>query len=278
MAAVRTPTAPVGHGSRKPNPRGVPQGLAISNYLAELVMQEIDNELAANDCFYARYVDDILILCHSTDVNRMVALAEKVFPAAGLVIHRPSRMGSKSSTGSIEAGFSYLGYIFRPPTISVRDQSIRNVENSIARIFTRYKYDRDLHVLRNRLNLVITGCIYGGNSFGWLHYFRQMNDLTLLKRLDAFVGEMKKRSKTPAGFKTKNFMRAYWSITHPYGKDGSYIPNFDTSDTFEMRSVLAAYLGEDELAKISDSEIGAVFKRVMQKLTVDLEKDIGHLS
>ncbi|GAA3090270.1 hypothetical protein GCM10020001_001670 [Nonomuraea salmonea] len=38
LGAVRTPTVPSGQRDRTPNERGVPQGLAISNILAELVM------------------------------------------------------------------------------------------------------------------------------------------------------------------------------------------------------------------------------------------------
>lgn len=241
-------------------------------------MQRIDSELAAEGCFYVRYVDDILILCDHVDVDRISKLAVTLFGELGLKVHEVSGGGSKSSTGDISDGFSYLGYTFNPLTISVRDQSVRNVENSIARIFTRYKHEKNVRLLESRINTLITGCIYGGNPYGWLHYFRQMNDLTLLKRLDVFVGEMKKRSKVPTGFATKSFVRAYWSITHPHGKDGKYIPNYDVMDIDKMRDILAVHLGEEEVAKISDSGIGVAFRRLMGKLTVELEKDIGHLS
>nr|WP_230417033.1 RNA-directed DNA polymerase [Micromonospora tarapacensis] len=278
LGAVKTSTVPVNRRSRTPNARGVPQGLAISNCLAELVMQRIDSQLADEDCFYVRYVDDILILCDHIDVDRISKLAVTLFGEIGLRVHEVSGVGGKSSSGDISAGFSYLGYTFNPLTISVRDQSVRNVENSIARVFTRYKYERNIRLLESRINTLITGCIYGGNPYGWLHYFRQMNDLTLLKRLDVFVGEMKRRSKVPAGFATKSFVRAHWAITHPCGKDRNYIPNYDVMDIGKMRDVLAAHLGEEEVAKIPDSGIGIAFRRLMGKLTVELEKDIGHLS
>ncbi|MEN2772494.1 RNA-directed DNA polymerase [Escherichia coli] len=45
------------------NTRGVPQGLAISNILAEISLSDFDNEInKMHDIWYMRYVDDILIL------------------------------------------------------------------------------------------------------------------------------------------------------------------------------------------------------------------------
>ncbi|MFI1195815.1 RNA-directed DNA polymerase [Micromonospora sp. NPDC020750] len=84
LGAVRTSTVPVNHRSRIPNTRGVPQGLAISNYLAELVLQRIDSELSAEGCFYVRYVDDILVLCDRVDVDRINKLAVTLFSEADL--------------------------------------------------------------------------------------------------------------------------------------------------------------------------------------------------
>ena len=49
---------------------GVPQGLSISNILAAIYLQKIDQEISKNNDFqYFRYVDDILILCDNTLAN-----------------------------------------------------------------------------------------------------------------------------------------------------------------------------------------------------------------
>jgi RNA-directed DNA polymerase len=279
LKAVRTPTLAESPRNRPANTQGIPQGLAISNSLAELVMQGIDENLPAQEeCFYVRYVDDVLILCDSAVVQQLYRHAVTRFEQIGLKVHAASSLGGKSSSGAISDGFDYLGYTFNSTTVSVRQQSIRNIESSIARIFTRYKYDRNLRQLQSRINVLVTGCIYGGNPYGWLNYFRQMNDLTLLKRLDIKMDEMKRRSKLPTGFRTKSFVRAYWAITHPHGKDRRYIPNYDLSDADEMRQILAAYLGEEEVSKIADRNLGSEFTRFMRQMTVDLERDIGHLS
>ncbi|GAA3090265.1 hypothetical protein [Nonomuraea salmonea] len=102
---------------------------------------------------------------------------------------------AKSSSGSILDGFSYLGYKFSGSAVTVRKRSVQNIETSIARAFTRYKNDGNLQQLQDRLNLIVTGCVYGGVSYGWLNYFRQMNDIALLKRLDVTMETMKRRHK-----------------------------------------------------------------------------------
>ncbi|MGI5166409.1 reverse transcriptase domain-containing protein [Spirillospora sp. CA-253888] len=279
IGALRTPTIPIGQRSRTPNERGVPQGLAISNILAELVMVKIDTAASAlDDCAYFRYVDDILILCNSTSITRVRDSIVSQCEEIGLKVHLAAAGEAKSSSGSISNGFSYLGYTFSSKKVSVRKKSIQNIEGSILRAFTRYKYDRNLRQLQDRINIIITGCIYGGVSYGWLNYFRQMNDITLLKRLDILIETMKRRHKVPATFRTKSFVRAYWSIRYPLGKDRNYVPNFDLADIPQMRQVLIAHLGEEEVAKMVDGDVPAAFKRIMRRVVIDLEKDIGHIS
>jgi hypothetical protein len=279
LGAVRTPTVPNGQRNRTPNQRGVPQGLAISNLLAELVMGKIDAAASAlDDCTYFRYVDDILILCNSTSVNRVRESIVSQCEESGLKVHLANAGDAKSSSGFISDGFSYLGYKFNSDSVSVRRKSIQNIEGSIARIFTRYKHDRDLQQLQERIDLLVTGCIYGGVSYGWLNYYRQMTDIALLKRLDVMIETMKSRHKVPTTFRTKRFVRAYWSIKHPFGKDRNYVPNFDSANMAQMRRVLITHFGEEEAARIPDSNVAATFRRIMRKLIIDLEKDIGHIS
>ncbi len=64
-SAITTPTVSESRG-RKDTPNltiGVPQGLAISNLLAEIALQEIDLAFSGRPgIWYKRYVDDILLL------------------------------------------------------------------------------------------------------------------------------------------------------------------------------------------------------------------------
>lgn len=279
LGAIKTPTVPPNQPSRTANNKGVPQGLAISNMIAELVMRDVDGAIAGSEkSAYFRYVDDILILCDSTSVESIRDNAVVLCKKIGLRVHATTKGGAKSSSGAISDGFSYLGYTFNERTVSVREQSVRNIEGSIARVFARYKHDRNLRRLRHRVNRLVTGCIYGGTSYGWLAYFRQMNDIALLKQLDVMIEKMKRRYGVSGRLKNKIFVRAYWSLKHPHGKDQHYIPNYDLFDLREKREVLAAELGDEEASRIADGDVDTFFERLARKLVTDLEKDIGHLS
>src|SRR5690606_335181 len=67
MSAVKTPSLFASESSKnKSNLRGIPQGLAVSNALAELSVAHLDEAMTQiDDTAYFRYVDDILVLMKS---------------------------------------------------------------------------------------------------------------------------------------------------------------------------------------------------------------------
>ncbi|MFD7652547.1 reverse transcriptase domain-containing protein [Actinosynnema sp. NPDC059797] len=286
LAAIRTPTVPDRAMRRKAEKRGVPQGLAISNVLAELVVSPIDAEMKSDDrCVYTRFVDDVLILCDRADAESLGKKASNLFRAQGLKVHRISTNSKKSYIGMIEDGFDYLGYTFKGDRVSVRPSSVHKVESALARIFTQYKKSLGEDSQGEALakctwytNLRITGCIYKGVARGWLHYFRQMNDRTLLKELDATVRRFERRFEMPARFRPKSFMRAYWAIHHPNGRHYGYVPNFDKMPVSEMRTALIQILGFSKVHNLSDAEVARTFDALASKAVMDLERDIGSVS
>ena len=57
-------------GKKSYQTKGVPQGLSISNILANIYMAPIDCKYSKKSSYkYYRYVDDILILCDCTATN-----------------------------------------------------------------------------------------------------------------------------------------------------------------------------------------------------------------
>ncbi|MDH0356351.1 reverse transcriptase domain-containing protein [Morganella sp. GD04133] len=67
-SAISSPTVSKPRHDDKPSLQGVPQGLSISNILAAIYLLNIDVYFRSNkDIEYYRYVDDIMILCNSTD-------------------------------------------------------------------------------------------------------------------------------------------------------------------------------------------------------------------
>ena len=49
---------------------GIPQGLAVSNLLASIYLQEVDERMSSLSVTYSRYVDDILIYGDESDVRK----------------------------------------------------------------------------------------------------------------------------------------------------------------------------------------------------------------
>lgn len=283
--AIATPTA----ADRAPRPDkrltcGVPQGLSISNPLAEVYMGSIDRAMASrSDISFHRFVDDILILCSATDAASADGECRAALAAVNLSAH-PSVAGGKSEIGSIKDGFSYLGYTFSTSGVSVRHASVVRLEAHLASIHSAWRHDlqrgMDPMTTHQRFiwqrNLVITGCLFQGVASGWLQYFRQLDDLTLLKQLDASVDRLGRRYGTPATPGPKSFMRAYWAIKHPRSRGHTYIPNFDLYDSTQMAAELNA-MGTTTV-NLTEQQVKDAFYRVVSKAVRDLEHDIGDIS
>ncbi|MBY3755754.1 reverse transcriptase domain-containing protein [Azospirillum formosense] len=182
--ALTTPTFRPGEG-------GVPQGLSISNILANIYLLEFDSVIRKNHKYY-RYVDDILIICksfsHAQDVFNEVKWRLK--NERHLECHELGD-GSKSCISNIQRGVDYLGFHLSSSIISVRESSLRKMISGIISLFSRFrtgagdaKYDAKFTWL---LNLRITGCRFEGKNYGWMFFFLQSEDTRQLARLDRLV-------------------------------------------------------------------------------------------
>ncbi|HHH49875.1 MAG TPA: hypothetical protein ENK52_02725 [Saprospiraceae bacterium] len=119
------------------NTKGVPQGLSISNILANVYMQPIDRKYQGRtSLLYFRYVDDILILCDQKKTEKIKKEIINDCNRIGLVLHADDP--AKICTGKICSGFSYLGYVFNDSLVTVRKKSLDNLRESIIKILTNY--------------------------------------------------------------------------------------------------------------------------------------------
>ncbi|MFB9315832.1 RNA-directed DNA polymerase [Nocardioides plantarum] len=283
--AVATPTAP----DRSPRPRalltsGVPQGLSISNPLAEIYMRPVDKTMGAiPGISYHRFVDDILILCDHVDAQVVDEVCRKALKAVHLDAH-PKESSGKSEVGNVADGFGYLGYVFSSTIVSVRHASVVRLESHLASIHATWRQDLARNVqpeiafqrfLWNR-NLAITGCIFQGTATGWIQYYRQLDDYSLLKRLDVTVNRLAMRYGVPEHPRPKTFMRAYWIIRHPRSRSTRYIPNFDRYELAQMAEELKNT--GTNLVGMSDQQVEDAFYRMVSRAVRDLERDIGDVS
>ena len=271
--ALQTPTVSKSTIFDKPSPIGIPQGLSISNILAAIYLTNIDKYFKErSDIYYSRYVDDILILCDLSQTEEVVKTIIKKFKRLGLSIHDPIKSPEKSKIGKIHERFDYLGYQFENGLVTARSSSVEKLRESITAIFTGYKHStiKSEEFLLWRLNLRITGCIFQNKCKGWLFFFSEINDESLLHNLDRYVTHMIDRFSV--NINPKKFVRAYFQITHRK-YESTYVPNFDNYTIDQMKEVLVKFFNKN-ISKLNDEEIEYAFRSRIQKQVNELLTDV----
>lgn len=115
-------------GQRIQRDRGIPQGAAISPLLANLLLDEFDEEL--QDRFrLIRYADDFIILCKSKE-EAEAALEEVKEAIRKLEL---TIKPAKTQVTHFETGFQYLGYIFcRSAVIETEKKKKKNKRSTLV--------------------------------------------------------------------------------------------------------------------------------------------------
>jgi RNA-directed DNA polymerase len=292
-AAIETPTVAYPDRSKPKETRGVPQGLSISNILAEIYLSKFDKWAAKIDqVAYFRYVDDVLILTNDDPEKLFEEVSACLLSNYRLEVH-PLNTAGKSMAGKISDHFNFLGYDFKDTKASVKLDSIRRLESSLAKIFTTYKYrraaaaanpdpalrkamqERARKIFTWRLNLRITGCLFDDVRRGWVFYFSQIDEESIaqLHHLDKTITVLCNRFIFhPAKGELKSFARSFHeakrsNLTH------QYIPNFDTASIDEQRELLKLY-GMENVDTMTDVQANRAFKRRIRRETSELEQDI----
>lgn len=291
-ASVKTPTVSPLAG-KKNSPvvtKGVPQGLSVSNLLAEIAIESIDSMFACReDICYLRYVDDILILVpegKSIEVASDViyALKAKLFDP-----HDPNVPGSKSKVGPLTDKFSYLGYQIEGDRLGVREETAQRFEAGIAGILTAYRHrlgvvtstdekQRAIRYARWYINLKITGCISEGRRKGWIFYFSQINDMSVLSRLQHTIEVLLARHSLSTEIRPKTLFKAFHEAKRKDKAGHAYIPNFDEFSLLQKRDALRIWYADDEVVAMSVSKVEQLFDRKIRRAVKELEVDLGHIS
>lgn len=286
-SALQNPTAAEHHvKGASVSKCGVAQGLSISNVLAEIFMIDIDAEIrtVAPMCF--RYVDDIIVL---VDANPEAICEQvcKILKKSKLNPHPLDSIGSKTQVGHVSTGLDFLGYSIKPKQVSVRKNSITSFESSLVEVFTAYKHrlrtartpvDKETALQRFRwaLNLKITGCIYKSQRFGWVFYYSQINDLSVLRRLDNTVRKLCIRFGVVLPPNPKRLLKAFYESKRTDKESHWYIPNYDEMTIPKMRAFLTG-IGH-KVDVFPDAEVLFTFHRLVRYATRSLEKDISNVS
>lgn len=257
---------------------GVPQGLPISNALANIYLAHIDKMWSGTEgLVYTRFVDDILILGARDTLPDIHCRLTTELQRVGLTAH-PLGSG-KTELRDIAEPVSYLGYHLSPGKTSVRSATLHKLKESLIAIIVRHvrqKRKRYRAQLLWRLNLRVTGCIVHRQRYGWLHFFSEIDDVSMLKALDIFIARLVKRWKL-RGFRPKKFVRAYYEIRFR-GAATKYVPSFDGYEKGHMVQVLKNVYGIRAASTWTPTEISREFYSRLRRETRALEEDVSHLS
>lgn len=290
---LATPIIPLGTRKSKyaeySSVQGVPQGLSISNLLAAIYLGEVDEQMAKLPVTYMRYVDDVFIYGPEQNVKTAFESLRRSMAARSLEIHA---LGSgKTYMSQVTGSFGYLGYWFDNLKITVREGSVERLLQSIAAQFSeyahnhkrrarRYKYltaDRLKEIFVMELNERITGAVCEAKRYGWVAYYSQINDLSLLHRLDATVRGMFARLPQfgrVAPCNLKRFARAHFEMK--FRPSGGYIRDYDRITT---RAEKLAFLNErgriDPSVPLTDDQINREYEQYVRRVLAKMQADEG---
>lgn len=264
---------------------GVPEGLSISNLLANVYLHSVDAYFnKRQDTYYCRYVDDILILTNENHIEDVKSNITNKLRALKLDIHKFDE-SDKSCVVSCNKGFSYLGYYFYSNKISVKPTTIDRFEHSLERMFSEYKRQdnapnkdklHNIDMFSWKLNLKISGCIYNSRKYGWMFYYSQITDLSLLHHLDWLVERLYVRYKIDKSvLGVKSFFKTYHEIKYNLSHS-TYLYNVDKMTQDEIESVIRDVF--HYLVPAQKKDIEQTFFNVFNTSLKELERDAQFFS
>ncbi len=294
--ALQTPTVPKNTLRRNyqsfRQESGVPQGLAISNILAAIYMAEVDKAFRfIPNLTYYRYVDDVLMYGDSATITAAYESLRGRLSRRGLTLH--GRSSDKTYIGPIEKPFSYLGYLFRLPVITVRDSTferflqtvaakVSDFKHNFSRRLEKHKYldkKRLVEIFYLELNEKITGAISGNKRYGWIAYFNQITDERLLHQMDRAVAQMV--SRVPVLVENgppplKKLVRSHYEMK--FNPRGGYIRDYDLNVTVAQKLRFLDSRGRvDPDVPLNDTQINERYESYVKHILARMHEDEGEL-
>lgn len=290
--AITTPTISIGkRRETETNILGVPQGLSISNILAEVYFEGTHKQLTnqLKNGLFLRYVDDILIADSEKKDFEMIVSSAINNHRLGLTLSP-----AKTQTGVVgEEIFEFIGYKIDGDILSIKETNRNRFSNRLVRrchqvksqyedasIRPRYIKNDDefLDYAKTDLNFLISGFKVNNHNYGWIAYFQQMNDLKILFQFDNIIKKSLGK-ELYLKLKPNSIVRTYHDLRENMGK--SILINFDNvKDRGERLGFLKTfgYLRESEYRDISDEEVNRRFNTLILSFIRSSEIDVGEIS
>ncbi len=272
-SALCTPTGAT-VASREINELGIPQGLSISNILSSIFLKTIDDRYGSMlGLTYHRYVDDILCITAVAEAEDFAKDISKRLKRVKKLSCHP--LGTaKSMVCEPGSTVLYLGYSIGADKVSVRRATEKKLMTSIMQIiFGATTENRERAIWR--VNLRISGCKFFDSTAGWMFYFSQINDISLLTKMDMQIRRAAVRKFGPeAANGVKRLVKAYHQIKYSY-RDSTYFPNFDTYSR-EQKIAHLELLAPGKFRNLeakSDQQVSRIFGASVWREVKRMERD-----
>ena len=292
-SALKTPTVPHNYsksdGKKYKRVKGVPQGLSISNILANIYLDEFDQKMSSKGEMYIRYVDDILIVAKDTSVNDIKKTIIDELTTLDLSVNE-----LKTDDAPIAQPHEMLGYKISSTLTSVKDSNKKRFITAIAAKISSYHYKNEERkkkspwlttevqklVFIEDLNEKITGAISDKKRYGWLFYFSEITDMSILHKIDKIIAGLFTRLKdfdNKAPDNLKRLSKAYYKIKK--SPTSGYIHQYKKYETIAEKMKYLEDRGYlNPASKYDQKEVLRIFDRVRQKNLAGLTLDVGFTS
>ena len=111
--------------------QGISLGCPLSPLMGALFLKPLDDRMAELGCFYARFMDDWVVLAPTRWKLRKAIKAVNEVMAQLRVIKHPD----KTFIGRIARGFDFLGYWFSPAGLGIARKSVERMLDKVSRLY-----------------------------------------------------------------------------------------------------------------------------------------------
>lgn len=167
--------------------KGIAQGFAVSPFLANYILRDLDEAISKLDVLYYRYSDDILIL--GKDYEKARAILYTMLAQKGLTINPKKVTPIDASTW-----FTFLGFKIRGSEITFSDDTVSRLKSSVRRLTKTRKGQplKDEKVLTRAIRQLnhdlYVAYLKNDREFGWAEYmFGTVNVLSDIQALDFYI-------------------------------------------------------------------------------------------
>ena len=170
--------------------KGLPLGFYLSQWLANVVLNDLDWMIEGSGLDHIRYVDDIVIF--SNNKTKLYAVVKEIKQYLGRELRLSLKDGGKLINLDKE-DISFLGFVFRGTTIRLRGKIKRNIIKIVHRIRKALDNKCPIWIKDARRILSALGWIEHSNSYAF--YSVHIQPFIIVKKIKDIVSKNDKKER-----------------------------------------------------------------------------------